>query len=151
MSRTTASHRIMSTVSTISNPFATGSENHLIMVQRTTVLRPLRCTVAEGKLVLEYSSTNGTRGSDQWDTRISVFSLSQDLVLQVVMKVDGVAQTVTTNPVTFTNPPTVTLRKSGGGGFYSASEIKKKSFKGVLIGTLQTSKSGYILFPLKRK
>ena len=120
--------------------FTTGLSNHQIIVKRSSGLNPKKLTIANGKVTLEYKTGIGSTTKDQWDTAIPVDSLIEDLVLGIVVLVDGA---VLPNPANVTNSPaTVTLRKSGGGGYLRAT---KASTKGSLVGSFHASKSNLIL------
>lgn len=125
----------------VPDPFTTNGSNHQIIVKHLRNLRPVSCLIGNGKILLEYRSGSNTTVEDQWDTGISVNALSEDAVLTISVKVDGVAQAVSNNP------PTVTLRKSGGGGNTSSKVAKSK---GKLVGSFQSSKKNLILVRYNR-
>jgi len=121
--------------------FATGLSNHQIIVDRPSGLRPVSCIIGNGVLALAYRTSLNTTVRDQWDTGISVDSLSDDAVLRIAITVDGAAQVVTNIPAT------VTLRKSGGGGNTRAKSAKGK---GKVVGSFQSSKSNLMLIRYNR-
>ncbi|MBK8950959.1 MAG: hypothetical protein IPM68_19480 [Flavobacteriales bacterium] len=66
--------------SLIPDLFATGLSNHQIIVDRPTRLRPVRLTIGNGTLTIEYSNSTNSTNRDQWDTLIPVDLLVDDLV-----------------------------------------------------------------------